>query len=892
VKVAGKDIETHVLRFQDGWSAVAVLSDGRQVQSFRSDTREQAEHDLYGKLLPIIAPMPQYSEALSGEYEQRVIARADTFTPFKRAMFDLDVALTDRAFQAASQYHHYPDSVEKWYEQPGGNPIWYLSDSGYSRVVYSEETGKLFLTSNSRDQVKARWEAALPERERAEAIIQDSVRKTLGEAFNTEDEDDGNAFSGQGWMDTDDLKAAASKEAQDWADMVLKGHEKAGGIAASKFKPRGTTSKEQSIKSLMREFHRISAKLIEPLRRAAPDLDFEADNSNMDDLPKPGQVASQAVGGIWFMPAMLRGGAQDGAVFPSDTLARIAMRYGVVPGSMMPEISPNATLRDRLVSFTEPSHLADAMAEKFKPEFKAAVNHDLDLDISLYLIDDDYMVSVFIPLDEQAARKAAEANRVVKAFVAAVAQAAPDWPVSIKRVGGLGESATKFAAVVLLKDKDDPKALVVKRDDEPEAGKWACPGGHCDDGECDEDAAARELKEETRLSAKSLTFLCKTADGTAMYCGWANDRSKGTATDDADGLKWVGVNDLPDLAFGNAKHIKQALRKLTMKDEATALARVILDGDSPHALLKSGFDAPYVEVAPASVDSFQLRLLKSEYDGKTLFGWDTGHARLTPEQREFLTVFWESVFDGVNSGEATGKILGEDDVPVGDYSVVGDLSLAQSTDEFYHLNPATVQEARESPRDLLNRHFSSPYALKHEITDSQRLSSVKTQYGHDVRTYDDGFGPLWVLRDSMGIRGVIRAQSWEDAYGIAEDEMFPEADETIEELKQEYGFKRDHVKIVRDQQGNERAATIDDYPLGEKGLEFVRWDTIETPDPEGWTDNEIFQEAYGFRPNGPNERDTIKHGIYQKDLNGESLDRLTVQEAKRLELTIFVEDEE
>lgn len=183
------------------------------------------------------------------------------------------------------------------------------------------------------------------------------------------------------------------------------------------------------------------------------------------------------------------------------------------------------------------------------------------------------------------------------------------------------------------------------------------------------------------------------------------------------------------------------------------------------------------------------------------------------------------------------------------------------------------------------------------ITDSQRLISAVNQFGSPIPVYDDGFGQLYIHRDSMGISGIVRAQSWEDAYSICEDEFFPEASETIEELRAEYNFKREHVKIVLDlATGIERPVTMEDYD--DSGLSdrvrFVRWETVETPceDGNGWTENELFCEAFGFRPNGPNEKDTLKHGIYAKDLNGDYLDELTPELAERLGITITLEDEE
>jgi len=162
------------------------------------------------------------------------------------------------------------------------------------------------------------------------------------------------------------------------------------------------------------------------------------------------------------------------------------------------------------------------------------------------------------------------------------------------------------------------------------------------------------------------------------------------------------------------------------------------------------------------------------------------------------------------------------------------------------------------------------------ITDEQQLiSAAYDPSGYSIPVYDDGFGQLYILRDSLGVRGICRAKTWEDAYSICEDEFFPEADETMDELIREYGFKREHVKIVMGATGEREAKYPDDYPNGKLAPTFVRWETRNTPDPEAWIDNELFQEAFGFRPNGPNKDDVHKHGIYAKDLNGESLDILT-----------------
>jgi len=174
------------------------------------------------------------------------------------------------------------------------------------------------------------------------------------------------------------------------------------------------------------------------------------------------------------------------------------------------------------------------------------------------------------------------------------------------------------------------------------------------------------------------------------------------------------------------------------------------------------------------------------------------------------------------------------------------------------------------------------------ITDEKRLVGAKyTRSDYAIPVYDDGFGKLFISRNSIGINGIVRARNESDAYEICEDEFFPEADETVEQLQKEYGFRRDHKKIVRDSNG-ERFAQDSDYVNGKLAVEFVLWETIETPEPDSWPENELFCEAYGFRPSGPNVHDKLGHGIYQKDLNGDYLDVLTPELAEEIGITILV----
>lgn len=138
------------------------------------------------------------------------------------------------------------------------------------------------------------------------------------------------------------------------------------------------------------------------------------------------------------------------------------------------------------------------------------------------------------------------------------------------------------------------------------------------------------------------------------------------------------------------------------------------------------------------------------------------------------------------------------------------------------------------------------------ITDEQSLIGATNEFGRALRVYDDGFGPLFIHMDSMGISGIVRAQTWEDAYSICEDEFFPAGDEDA----------------------SEDMKAIEAMPDGkEKNHEQACWD-----------------EAYGFRGNGRKEKDGTISSIFAKDLNGDCLDELTPELLLQLKISLQIED--
>jgi 8-oxo-dGTP diphosphatase len=102
------------------------------------------------------------------------------------------------------------------------------------------------------------------------------------------------------------------------------------------------------------------------------------------------------------------------------------------------------------------------------------------------------------------------------------------------------------------------KVLLIKRGNEPFKGQWAFPGGFVNMDEELEDAAARELEEETGLKGVELQQLhtfgkCgrdpRGRNITIVFIGIAkNTKVKGG--DDAAEAKWFDINALPkNIAF-------------------------------------------------------------------------------------------------------------------------------------------------------------------------------------------------------------------------------------------------------------------------------------------------------------------------------------------------------
>lgn len=121
------------------------------------------------------------------------------------------------------------------------------------------------------------------------------------------------------------------------------------------------------------------------------------------------------------------------------------------------------------------------------------------------------------------------------------------------------------------------------------------------------------------------------------------------------------------------------------------------------------------------------------------------------------------------------------------------------------------------------------------INDDQTLNGATSRFGNPIKVWDDGFGPLWIHRESLGVRGIVRAHTREDAWECVFDEIL--------------------------------------MPIPEGDV------------AEAFNENGELHEGYHFQSNST---DT---GIVCEDLNGNALDRLTSEFLKKLEITLDITDD-
>ncbi len=136
-------------------------------------------------------------------------------------------------------------------------------------------------------------------------------------------------------------------------------------------------------------------------------------------------------------------------------------------------------------------------------------------------------------------------------------------------------AALTVDCVVFGLDEEDLKVLLIQRGLPPFEGHWALPGGFVRVDETLDDAARRELHEETGLERVYLEQLYTVGDidrdprervvTVAYYALVRLSDHRVQAATDAREAAWFAIDDLPDLAFDHGKILATAHERLRGK---------------------------------------------------------------------------------------------------------------------------------------------------------------------------------------------------------------------------------------------------------------------------------------------------------------------------------------
>ena len=160
--------------------------------------------------------------------------------------------------------------------------------------------------------------------------------------------------------------------------------------------------------------------------------------------------------------------------------------------------------------------------------------------------------------------------------------------------------AVTVDVVIFAIEQGQLKVLLIKRKIEPFLGKWAIPGGFVLPFESLEQAARRELIEETGVDPVYLeqlyTFGQPERDPrgrviTVVYYSLLPGVSKTVAGSDASESEWISLKEVKDLAFDHSEILSYALSRLRGKIEYTDLAFHFLEKSFTLSQLQEVYEA-------------------------------------------------------------------------------------------------------------------------------------------------------------------------------------------------------------------------------------------------------------------------------------------------------------
>ncbi|WP_455076364.1 NUDIX domain-containing protein [Prevotella koreensis] len=125
--------------------------------------------------------------------------------------------------------------------------------------------------------------------------------------------------------------------------------------------------------------------------------------------------------------------------------------------------------------------------------------------------------------------------------------------------------------IVFACQNEKTQVLLIKRGSEPCKDMWALPGGFMNIDESVEEAAIRELKEETGIDVKEVTQVGAYSKVdrdprerviTIAFYTVIDNPVKAVGQDDAKQAEWFTLDNLPTLAFDHSEILSAAIGML------------------------------------------------------------------------------------------------------------------------------------------------------------------------------------------------------------------------------------------------------------------------------------------------------------------------------------------
>lgn len=166
----------------------------------------------------------------------------------------------------------------------------------------------------------------------------------------------------------------------------------------------------------------------------------------------------------------------------------------------------------------------------------------------------------------------------------------------------------------------DLQVLLVKRKNAPFAGVWAIPGGFVHINESLEEAAERELAEETGVTGVYTEQLYTFGDPerdprtrvitVAYFALVPHDAAQHRPGADAAETAWFSVFDLPEVAFDHAEILDYALTRLRYKLEYTSVGFQLL----PDVFTLTELQRAYETILDEKLDkrNFRRKILSAD----------------------------------------------------------------------------------------------------------------------------------------------------------------------------------------------------------------------------------------------------------------------------------------